>query len=122
MCLRPWGLPGNSQAQLAPAGSSPAVSGRGHLQEELVPYKDLEQRRRYDRESKRRLRARQGLTRHRPASGSKAYICLKYPHLRLLPGIVFRDGWLVTDDLEVQARIEQDPEYGRHMFSWRLEP
>jgi hypothetical protein len=87
-----------------------------------VPYKDLEQRRRYDREYKRRLRAQQGLTRRSQTPVRKAYICLKVPQLRLLPGIVFVDGWLVTDDLEVQGRIEQDPAYGRHIFSWRLEP
>jgi hypothetical protein len=87
-----------------------------------VPYKDLEQRRRYDREYKRRLRAQQKLTRGAPTPGRKAYICLRFPQVRLLPGIVFVDGWFVTDDLKQQALIEQNPEYGKHIFSWRLEP
>jgi hypothetical protein len=87
-----------------------------------VPYKYLEQKRRYDREYKRWLRAKQGLTSRSQTRVRKAYICLKFPQIRLLPGIVFLNGWLVTDDLEVQVRIEQDPVYGRHIFSWRLEP
>jgi hypothetical protein len=86
-----------------------------------LPYKDLEQRRRYDREYKRRLRARQRLARRSQTPGRKAYICLKVPHLRL-PGIAFQDGWLISDNPQEQARIEQHPEYGRHIFSWRLEP
>ena len=86
-----------------------------------MPYKDLEKRRRYDREYKRRLRAQQGLTKPGQTRLRKAYICLKVPHLRLSV-IAFRDGWVVTDDPEEQARIEQDPLYGSAIFSWRLEP
>lgn len=93
-----------------------------HREEQMVPYKDLEQRRRYDRDYKRRLRAQQGLTSRGQTPVRKAYICLQFPQLRLLPGIVFLNGWLVTDQPEVQASIEQDPEYGKHIFSWRLEP
>jgi hypothetical protein len=109
--------PGASKAIMAPC-----FPFMGHQEEDLVPYKDLEKRRVYQREYKRRLRAQQGLTSRGQTQVRKAYICLKFPQLRLLPGIVFLNGWLVTDDLEVQARIEQDPDYGRHIFSWRLEP
>jgi hypothetical protein len=87
-----------------------------------LPYKDPEERRRYDREYKRRLRAQPGLTKPRQTPGRKAYICPKFPRLRLLPGIVFQDGWLISDNPEEQSRIEQHPEYGRHIFSWRVEP
>ena len=86
-----------------------------------MPYKDPEVRRRYDREYKQRLRAQQGLIKPGQTPGRKAYICLKFPHLRLL-GIAFRDGWFVTDDPEEQARIEEDQAYGKQIFSWRLEP
>lgn len=86
-----------------------------------MPYKDPETRRRYDREYKQRLRAQQGLTHPGQIRVRKAYICLRFPHLRL-PGIVFRDGWFITDNSAEQAKLEQDPEYGRHIFSWRLEP
>jgi len=66
-----------------------------------VPYKDPETRRRYDREYKQRLRAQRGLTNPDQTPGRKAYICLKYPHLRL-SGLVFRDGWFITDDPQAQ--------------------
>jgi hypothetical protein len=88
----------------------------------MVPYKDLEQRRRYDREYKRRLRAQQALTSPSQTPVRKAYICLKFPNVRLLPGIVFLDGWFVTNNPQQQALIEQNLEYGKHIFSWRLEP
>ena len=86
-----------------------------------MPYKDLEERRRYDREYKRRLRAQQGLTSLGQTPVRKAYICLKVPPLRL-PGMVFQDGWLISDNPEEQAIIEQHQSYGREIFSWRLEP
>ena len=57
-------------------------------EEHILPYKDPEERRRYDREYKRRLRAQQGLTQPSQTRVRKAYICLKFPQLRL-PGIVF---------------------------------
>lgn len=86
-----------------------------------MPYKDLEQRRRYDREYKQRLRAQQGLTRRGQTPGRKAYICLRVPHLRL-GAIVFQDGWFISDNPEEHAILEQHPDYGRHIFSWRVEP
>jgi hypothetical protein len=86
-----------------------------------VPYKDPEQRRRYDREYKRRLRAQQGLTKPGPTPGRKAYLCLRFPHLSL-KGLVFCDGWFFTDNPEEQAIIEQDQVYGQQIFSWRVEP
>jgi len=86
-----------------------------------LPYKDPETRRRYDREYKRRLRAQQGLTEPGQTLGRKAYICLKYPHLRL-SGTAFRDGWFITDDPAKQATIEANPAYGQWIFSWRVEP
>jgi len=46
---------------------------------------------------------------------------LKVPELAL-PAIPFRHGWFVTNNPEEQARIEQEPLYGKEIFSWRLEP
>ena len=77
-----------------------------------MPCKDLEQKRWYDREYKRRLRVQQGLTHPGQIRVRKAYICLQIPHLRL-PGMVFRDGWLISDNPEEHAIIEQHPSYGR---------
>jgi len=86
-----------------------------------LPYKDPEEKRRYDREYKRRRRAQQRLVQPGQTRVRKAYICLKFPQLRL-KGLVFRDGWLISDNPEDHAIIEQDPSYGREIFSWRLEP
>ena len=86
-----------------------------------MPYKDPEERRRYDREYKRRLRGQKGLTNPGQTPVRKAYICLRFPDLPL-PAISFRDGWFITDNPEEQARIEQSPLYGNVIFSWRLEP
>ena len=86
-----------------------------------MPYKDLEQRRVYQREYKRRLRARQKLIHPGQTRVRKAYICFKFPELEL-PAMPFRHGWFVTDNPDEQARIEQDPLYGKEIFSWRLDP
>jgi len=86
-----------------------------------LPYKDPEERRSYDREYKRRLRGQKGLTNLGQTPVRKAYLCLKFPDLPL-PGMSFRDGWLITDNPEEQARIEQSSWYGSVIFSWRLEP
>jgi len=100
-----------------------------------MPYKDLEKRRAYQCKYKRRQRAkekmsnpgRQTLSNPMEAcqtSGQtvkrKAYLCPKVPHLRL-PGIIFKNGFFVTDRLEEQVRIESDPLYGLDIFSWVLE-
>ena len=85
-----------------------------------MPYKDPEERRRYDREYKRRLRGQKSVTNSGQAPVRKAYICFKFPELKL-PGIPFHNGWFVTDNPEEQARIEQKPLYGIEIFSWRLD-
>ena len=86
-----------------------------------MPYKDLEQRRRYDREYKRRRRAQSGLTETGPTWGRKAYLCLRFPQLRL-QGLAFRDGYFISDDPEKQAVVEQDQDYGKEIFGWWVEP
>jgi hypothetical protein len=53
-------------------------------------------------------RAQKRLTNPNQTPVRKAYICPKFPHLRVR-GIVFDDGWVVTDKPEEQARIEQEP-------------
>ena len=101
----------------------------------VMPYKDLEKRRAYQCQYKRRQRAkekmsnpgRQTLSNPREACQTlgqtvnrKAYLCPKVPHFRL-PGIMFKNGFFVTDRLEEQVRIESDPLYGLDIFSWVLE-
>jgi hypothetical protein len=88
----------------------------------MVPCNDLKQKRRYDLEYSRPHRAQQDLTSRGQTPLHEASICLKFPQLRLLPGIVFHDGCFVTNDPQQQALVEQNLEYGKHIFSWRLEP
>ena len=85
-----------------------------------MPYKDPEERRRYDRDYKRRLRGQKSVTNSGQSPVRKAYICFKFPELKL-PGIPFHNGWFVTDNPEEQSRIEQKPLYGIEIFSWRLD-
>jgi len=80
-----------------------------------MPYKDPEKRRTYQREYKRRLRANEGLTSTCQTQTVRAYICFKAPQLRL-PGIAFKFGLFVTDQLEEQAMIENDELYGKEIF------
>ena len=101
-----------------------------------MPYKDHEKSRSYQREYKRRQRAKARMSNPMcptmliPVEASqtlsqtvkrKAYICAKVPHYRL-PGIAFKNGIFVTDQSEEQGRIESDPLYGEEIFSWVLEP
>jgi hypothetical protein len=51
----------------------------------------------------------------------KAYLCPKIPNLRL-PGIVFKNGFFVTDRPEEQSVIESDSLYGEEIVSWLVEP
>ena len=77
-----------------------------------MPYKDPKERRNYQREYKRRWR----LAREHPFRKFRVYISPRYPSLRLGPGLDFVGGFLVTDKLEAQARIEGHPEFMRHVF------
>jgi hypothetical protein len=101
-----------------------------------LAYKDPEKKRIYQREYKRRQRAKKNMsipvrqTLSTPVRACqtlsqtvkrKAYLCPKVPQLRL-PGIVFKNGIFVTVQLEEQVRIESDPLYGEIIFSWPVEP
>jgi hypothetical protein len=86
----------------------------------FLPYKDPEKRRIFQRDYQRRRRAKAGLTNPCQTLTTKAYVCLKVPQLRL-PGIAFKFGFFVTDQPDEQAMIEQDPLYGKDIFSWKLD-
>jgi len=77
-----------------------------------LPYKNIEERRRCARESKRRARARQA----HPLMKIKIFVCPRFPSLRLAAGIQFDAGFFVSDDPEIQARIERDPHFARYIF------
>ena len=99
-------------------------------------YKDHEKSRSYQGEYKRRQRAKARMSNPMcptmliPVEASqtlsqtmkrKAYLCPKVPNLRF-PGIVFKNGFFVTDRPEEQDRIESDPLYGEEVFSWLVDP
>ena len=101
-----------------------------------MPYKDQKKRRTYQCEYKRRQRAMEKMsnpvcqTISNPLKACqtlsqtmkrKAYLCPKVPNLRL-SGIVFKNGFFVTDRPEEQDRIESDPLYGEEVFSWLVDP
>ena len=101
-----------------------------------MPYKDQKKRRTYQCEYKRRQRAMEKMsnpvcqTISNPLKACqtlsqtmkrKAYLCPKVPNLRL-PGIVFKNGFFVTDRPEEQDRIESDPLYGEEVLSWLVDP
>jgi hypothetical protein len=83
-----------------------------------MPYKDPEKRREYHREYKRRQR--EGLsTPGKP--GRKCYVCPDIPDLVLMLR-AFKNGFYITDDPEAQALIEGHEYYGKHVFSFQMEP
>jgi hypothetical protein len=83
-----------------------------------LPYKDLVTRRDFQRRYKRKVRAAQAKT--HPFKGVKIYLCLWLPNLRM-PGASFRDGFLITSDPEIQARVERHPRFGTFIFPLALD-
>lgn len=77
-----------------------------------MPYKDPAKRAAYMREYKGR------------GTPCKCYVCLSnHDEMMLLSqGITFRNGFLVTADPDLQARLESGERYGKFIFSWRAEP
>ena len=97
-----------------------------------MPYKDQKKRRTYQCEYKRRQRAMGKMSNPvlNPLKSCqtlsqtmkrKAYLYPKVPNLRLR-GIVFKNGFFVTDRPEEQDRIESAPLYGKEVFSWVVDP
>ena len=78
-----------------------------------MPYKDPNKRAEYQRNYK---------AKNKPGSPRKCYICPEFPSLCVKSGVWFHNGFLVTNDLELQARIEAHEGYGKYIFSWRVAP
>jgi hypothetical protein len=79
-----------------------------------VPYADVERRRRFHREYKRRLRQAKGKL--SPLLSFMVFISMRYPNLSLGGGAYFRDGFMVTDDLESQKAVRSHPEFLKTIF------
>jgi hypothetical protein len=84
-----------------------------------MPYKDPERRREYHRQYKRRQR--EGLS-NPGKTLIKCYLCLDFPDVVLGGGLAFKNGFYLTNNPEYQAIIERHEYYGRHIWSWWVEP
>ena len=85
-----------------------------------MPYRDPEKRSEYGRMYRQKKKA--GIPAKKPKSLRKCYICLEFPSLCVKSGVWFRNGFLVTDDPEIQRMIEGRADYGQLIFCMRVEP
>jgi len=83
-----------------------------------MPYKDPEKRRQFQREYKPKLRKAQ--EKINPLRAFRVYICPRFPYLRL-GREQFRDGFLITDDPEVQAEVKRHEAFGKFIFPIALD-
>ena len=78
-----------------------------------MPYKDPDKRAEYLRVYK---------AKGKPGNPLKCYVCFEYPGLQVKNNVWFKNGFIVTADPDIQARIEKHHGYGKIIFSWRVEP
>jgi hypothetical protein len=83
-----------------------------------MPYGDPERRRQFQREYKRKWRKAQ--EKINPLRFFKVYVCMRFPNL-YLPGGAFSNGFLITDDPQVQARVEAHDLFARSIFPLALD-
>jgi hypothetical protein len=83
-----------------------------------MPYADVEKRRQFHREYKRKWRAKQ--VKIQPLHGFKAYLCVRFPTLNVA-GTSFFNCFLVTDDPKVQAQVEAHDLFAKHIFPLALD-
>jgi hypothetical protein len=78
-----------------------------------MPYADVEKRRQFQREYKRRWRKAQ--EKINPLRAFRVYICPRFPFFRLAR-VSFDNGFLITRDVAVQAEVERHHEFSRFIF------
>lgn len=83
-----------------------------------MPYKDPEKRRTFHREYKRKYRTQGKIN---PLRGFKVYVCPSFPDFRLIARAHFNNGFLITNDVSVQAQVEAHREFGRRIFALVLD-
>lgn len=71
-----------------------------------MPSKDVERRRQFQREYKRKWRKAQ--EKINPLRGFKIYVCPRFPHLRVARAC-FDNGFIITNDPGIQFGIERHP-------------
>jgi len=79
-----------------------------------MPYKDISERREYDRLRKRRARAFQKAT--AALMEVRLYFSFRYPNLHIQGVGSFHQGFLVTRTPEDQNAVEQHPEFWHTIF------
>jgi hypothetical protein len=84
-----------------------------------MPYADVEKRRQFQREYKRKWRAKQAKI--QPLLGFKVYLCVRFPGLHVPGATSFVNGFLVTDDPTVQAQVEAHDLFEKHIFPLALD-
>jgi hypothetical protein len=83
-----------------------------------VPYADVERRRQFHREYKRRMRQAQG--KQSPLREFKIFVCTRFPTLSV-GGTTFYNGFLITDDPTVQDQVRRHQLFGRAIFPLALD-
>jgi hypothetical protein len=84
-----------------------------------MPYADLEKRRQFQREYKAKRRKEQ--KKINPLLGIKIYLCQRYPDMHVSGAGSFFNGFLITDDLQIQARVEAHELFAKDIFSLALD-
>jgi hypothetical protein len=84
-----------------------------------MPFKDVEKKRAYQRDYKRRQRERRAAQAQRV---TKVYLCVRHPQLRIGGVAQFQDGFYVTGCLEKQRIIEEYKGFGTFIVAWAAEP
>jgi hypothetical protein len=84
-----------------------------------MPFKDVEKKRAYQRDYKRRQREWRAAQAQRV---TKAYLCTRHPHLQIAGVVQFQDGFYVTGCLEKQRIIEEYEGFGSFIVGWPVEP
>jgi hypothetical protein len=84
-----------------------------------MPYADPERRRQFQRDYKRKWRENQKKSSY--SRGFRVYVCPSFPDFRLIARAHFNNGFLITNDAEVQAQVEAHREFGRRIFALVLD-
>src|SRR4030042_7045118 len=101
-------------------GNRSFIEAQPTIEEEVIimPYADPEKRRLFQREYKRKWREKQKkISQFR---GFKVYVCPKFPNFRVARAH-FDNGFLITNDPEVQVQVEAHREFGRRIFALAME-
>jgi hypothetical protein len=83
-----------------------------------VPYSNVERRRQFQREYKRKWRAKQAKI--QPMAAFRIYFCQRYPTLHISGAGTFFNSFLISNDREAQRMIEAHDLFGVHIFCLAL--